>query len=240
MKFDTIIIGGGLTGLIAGIRLQKSGKKCAILSGGQCALHFSSGSFDLLHSLPDGSPVHNPEEGLSALMRQSQAHPYAKIGETLFAKYAEEIPRLLRECGVRVTGASTRNSYRMTPMGTFSPTWLTVEGCPAAENPDSLPWKNACIFHIQGFLDFYPDFIAGELEKRGIACEVHEIKFPPFEKLRDNPTEMRSVNLARVLKKYMDENTLTRLLQRESEGCDTVIFPALVELEDVPARYPRV
>lgn len=52
MKFDTVIIGGGLAGMVAGITLQKAGQKTAIISTGQNALHFFSGSFESLQE-PD-------------------------------------------------------------------------------------------------------------------------------------------------------------------------------------------
>ena len=46
MKFDTVIIGGGLAGLTAGISLQETGRKVAIVSAGQNSMHFFSGNFE--------------------------------------------------------------------------------------------------------------------------------------------------------------------------------------------------
>ena len=81
MKFDTIIIGGGLSGLVAGIDLSRKGHKCLIVSSGQSALHFFSGSFELC-SLAD-----NPYEGIATL---GEGHPYSKIGAENIADLAVE------------------------------------------------------------------------------------------------------------------------------------------------------
>ncbi len=53
MKFDTVIVGGGLAGMVAGIALQKAGRQTAIVSMGQNALHFFSGSFESMLEAPE-------------------------------------------------------------------------------------------------------------------------------------------------------------------------------------------
>ena len=72
MKFDTIIIGGGLSGLTTGISLAKAGQKVAIVSSGQSTLHFHSGSFDLL-GYNNSKEVLTP---LEELKRLDANHPY--------------------------------------------------------------------------------------------------------------------------------------------------------------------
>ena len=52
MRYDTVILGGGLAGLVAGISLQQEGQHTAIVSMGQNALHFFSGSFESLQEPP--------------------------------------------------------------------------------------------------------------------------------------------------------------------------------------------
>ena len=47
MRYDTLIVGGGLGGLVSGIALARNGQRVAIISAGRSALHFLSGSLEL-------------------------------------------------------------------------------------------------------------------------------------------------------------------------------------------------
>ena len=118
MKFDTVIIGGGLSGLVCGILLSKQGQRCVVISSGQSALHFSSGSFDLLNTLPDGTRVENPVEAVKDLICQAPEHPYVKLGEEKFAELVGKVPGFLKAAGSSgiwpTTSAATAASWRRT------------------------------------------------------------------------------------------------------------------------------
>lgn len=93
MKFDTIIIGGGLSGLTCGIALAKAGQNVAVVSAGQSNLHFSSGSLDLV-GYKDGQEVKDP---LEALGQMPETHPYHKISNPDIL--ANQARKLLEEAG---------------------------------------------------------------------------------------------------------------------------------------------
>ena len=117
MKFDSIIIGGGLSGLVAGIGLQMKGKKTLVISSGQSALHFFSGSFEL----------YNTEQPYAiALKEVPQTHPYAKMGVDRVLELASTVPEFFSHAGIALNGSAERNHYRLTPMGVVKPAWLSL------------------------------------------------------------------------------------------------------------------
>lgn len=228
MRFDTVIIGGGLAGMVCGIRLAEQGRRCAIVSQGQSAIHFSSGSFDLLGALPDGTAVEDPLAGIAELERVAPQHPYAVIGCGACAEYAAQAPEILRRAGIPVVGDSHRNHYRISPMGGMRATWLTIDGYLTAGDGGRLPFAKVCIVNVEGFLDFYPEFIAEEFRKRGVECGFGSVNLPDLERIRQNPSEMRSANIARVFDHEENLEALAAKLRTLGAGYDAVILPAIV------------
>lgn len=228
MKFDTLIIGGGLAGLLCGIRLAEAGQRCAIVSQGQSALHFSSGSFDLFGFRPDGTPAENPLAEVAALKRSNPQHPYALLGVKACERYARLAPKLLGEAGIRVSGSCDRNHFRFSPMGKAIPTWLTMDGYLTVAEPGKFPFARVAIVNIEGFLDFYPEFIAEEFRHFGIACRFGAVNSPALEKIRMNPSEMRSANIARLFDHESEIDRLAALVRKTAAACDAAMLPAIV------------
>lgn len=214
--------------MTCGIRLAEAGQKCAIVSQGQSALHFSSGSFDLLGRLPDGQAVTDPLAGIAALEESDPQHPYALIGAAACAAYAAEASELLRRAGIRVAGDCRRNHWRITPMGKAKATWLTIDGYLTAPEPGKLPFRKVCIVNVEGFLDFYPEFIAEEFSHYGIECRFGTINLPDLEQIRRNPSEMRSANVARVFDHDRNLKALAARIGEVVGDCEAVILPAII------------
>lgn len=229
MKFDIVIIGGGLSGLICGIRLQKAGKKCAIVSAGQSAMHFSSGSFDLLGRLPDGTDVDKPLEALKSL---PEDHPYSILGEEKVRKYAEEASAFLNGCGIKVDGDAAVNTWRISPTGERKPSWLTLGDFTALKTKDEKIGNKALIVNILGYLDFNTKFLADSFERQGTICRISSVKLEEMERLRKNPSEMRATNIARV----MDRDGVWEKAAEQVKGMlkdeDIVVLPAVFGLKD--------
>jgi glycerol-3-phosphate dehydrogenase subunit B len=231
MKFDSLIIGGGLAGLTCGIRLAEAGLRCAIVSRGQSALHFSSGSLDLLAELPDGTPVEQPLKALEALAQQAPQHPYSLMGVQNVLRYAVEGEALLERCLVNLQGSCQQNHQRITPLGTRRPTWLSPAEIPVAP----LPWKRITVVGIAGFLDFQPELVAGSLTELDIKVKTAELTLPELDVLRNNPSEFRAANIARVLDKPEQQRLLVAELIPLTEDTDALFLPACMGSDDSQA-----
>ena len=225
MKYDTIIIGGGISGLVAGITLCSAGQKVGIVSSGQSALHFNSGSMELLGQDSLGNDIVNPCEAIKAL---PSSHPYSKIGADTMADMLAGVKDFFAQAGVKLCGDEHRNHYRITPMGAFRPAWLSLDGYAMFDRPAHLADGTILIVNIKGFIDFYPEFIRHALEPAN-RCELREITHPRIERLRKSASEMRPTNISAVITGDVVKDIAAEInILIESTGADAVIMPAVV------------
>ena len=228
MRMDTVIMGGGLSGLVCGIALAKRGQRVAIVATGQSTLLFNGGSMELLGCV-DGAVVDSPIEAIAALPEE---HPYRKIGADRIADLAEQAKSLLSDAGILMEGSTAANHWRVTPMGVAKPAWLTLKSHLAIDDIKQLPCKRLALMCIKGFFDEPNGMLANGLRELGF--EVNAIEFATEDTiaLRRSPSEMRASSLAKHL---VSSHALRRVadeVNRLAGDADMVLLPSVLGDED--------
>ncbi|WP_287146515.1 glycerol-3-phosphate dehydrogenase subunit GlpB [Aeromonas sp.] len=245
MKFDSIVIGGGMAGLSAALRLAEAGQKTLLMASGQSALHFSSGSIDLLES--DG----DPRTALPAFMAEHPDHPYSKVGLTNIEASLADLQRHCHEQGLPLFRQET-NHQRLTPIGTLKSTWLSPHTCACltdAPAPDAI-----LLATLEGFRDFHPALAAANLATHPRFAHCHimtgEIRLPQLAEFSRNPHEFRSADIARLFDKQQGDQPdlladlareICRIVHESSDpGCRHVVLPACLSLGLVGPRLAEL
>ena len=228
MRMDTVIMGGGLSGLTCGIALAKRGQCVTIVAGGQSTLMFNGGSMELLGNV-DGKDVTAPLEAISTL---PQSHPYSKIGAERLADIADEAKQLLADAGIEMEGNADANHWRITPMGIAKPAWLTLSENLRIDDLNSLPAKRVALMCIRGFFDQPNGMLAQGLRTLGFDVQSIEFTTDDITSLRRSPSEMRATSLAKHL---VSNNALQRVadqINALAADVDLVVLPSVLGQTD--------
>ena len=220
MKFDNIIIGGGLSGLLCGIALAQS------------TLHFSSGSFDILGYDADGHVVTSPFEAIKQL---EASHPYHLVGLENVPLLATQALRIFTECGLSGQGGVAHNHFRMTPIGSLRPTWFTLDDYLTVQTPQAFPYKKVLLVNVPGFMDFPVSLITEGLHRLGAEVETALVSVPSLMHRRQSPSEMRSANLAKVLARDKKLQQIAARINKAATEVEAVIMPAIVGMDSQEA-----
>ncbi|MDX7845802.1 glycerol-3-phosphate dehydrogenase subunit GlpB [Aeromonas caviae] len=245
MKFDSIVIGGGMAGLSAALRLAEAGQKTLLMASGQSALHFSSGSVDLLES--DG----DPRAALPVFMAAHPDHPYSKVGMQNIEGSLADLQRHCAEEGLPLM-RQEHNHQRLTPIGTLKATWLSPDTCACmtdAPAPDAI-----LLATLEGFRDFHPALAAANLATHARFAHSRiltgEIRLPQLAQFSRNPHEFRSADIARLFDKQGPGQQdlladLAREISRMVQGCGVpccrhIVLPACLSLGLVGPRLSEL
>ncbi len=245
MKFDSIVIGGGMAGLSAALRLAEAGQKTLLMASGQSALHFSSGSVDLLESEGD------PRAALPAFMAAHPDHPYSKVGMQNIEGSLADLQRHCAEEGLPLM-RQEHNHHRLTPIGTLKSTWLSPDTCACvtdAPAPDAI-----LLATLEGFRDFHPALAAANLATHARFAHSRiltgEIRLPQLAQFSRNPHEFRSADIARLFDKQGPGQQdlladLAREISRMVQGCGVpgcrhIVLPACLSLGLIGPRLSEL
>ena len=223
MRTDTVIIGGGLSGLTCGLALAKRGQRVTIIASGQSTLLFNGGSMELLGSI-DGKEVTAPLEAIGNL---PQSHPYSKIGADIIAGLADEAQQLLADAGINMEGSVTANHWRITPMGVAMPAWLTLNENLRIDSLDKLPANRVVLMCIRGYFDQPNGMLAQGLRELGFDVKTVEFTTDDITSLRRSPSEMRATTLA---KRLISNNALQRIadqINNLTDDAELVLLPSV-------------
>ena len=228
MRMDTVIMGGGLSGLSCGIALAKRGKRVAIVASGQSTMLFNGGSMELLGNI-DGKAVTAPLEAIATL---PQDHPYSKIGADRIEKLTERAKLMLTDSGINMEGNAAANHWRITPMGVAKPAWLTLSDHLRIDDLGNLPAKRLALMCIRGYFDQPNSMLAQGLRDLGFEVDAIEFTTDDITSLRRSPSEMRATSLA---KRLGGTNALQRIANQVNSlatEADMVLLPSVFGQSD--------
>jgi glycerol-3-phosphate dehydrogenase subunit B len=204
-----VVIGAGLAGLVAAVRLAEGGERVTVLAKGVGATHLSPCTIDVLGYAPER--VSRP---LDALADLGAGHPYSLVGRDAIvaavAWWRESMPYV---------GSLDENLLLPTAVGALKPSALVPESMAAGAGRQPV-----CVVGFRALKDFHAALLADNLARAGIEARSVELDVRPEGRIDAN-----SLACARAFDDPAFRDEVVRgLSPRDGER---VAFPAVLGLE---------
>jgi glycerol-3-phosphate dehydrogenase subunit B len=215
MHYDLIIIGMGLSGLMAAKTATKAGQKVLIIGKGMGSLCLFSNTIDVLGQIPKTMKM---RDGLTQWIKDNPKHPYSKVD---FDKIEEALSSFLSLFPPPYSFHAIDNMNCLLPtgVGTLRPTYLIpmtmVEGA-------SLDRGNTLVVGFKGFKDFYARYVADQLQSRGITLSIPDTL----------PQEISATALARRMGEKSFREKIGREIKKQFHDETRIGFPAVLGVND--------
>ena len=222
MSRDAVVVGGGLAGLVAAIRLAEGGLAVTVYAAGHGALPLSPAVIDVLGY--GDAPVTAPASALPGFLADHPSHPLARLGPGVLAASCEWFLRLAAPLGYQ--GSLERNLFLPTAVGALRPTAMVPETMAAG---DLSLGGSVLIVGIRGYRDFYAHLVAANLSA---------VDPPGGARIRARAVEVRLPGeaprpqlLARSLEEREVRAELASAVRSELAGEEAVGLPAVLGLQ---------
>lgn len=219
MHYDLIIIGMGLSGLMAAKTATEMGKKVLIIGKGIGSLCLFSNTIDVLGiPLLEGPKAIKMSEGLSQWIKDHPQHPYSKLGWERISEALSSFTSLFPPPYFFQT-IGDGNCLIPTGAGTLRPTYLIPISMIAGA---SLKEGAALFVGFKGFKDFYANYAGRQFKCRGITLPLPDV----FRQ------EITATALSRLMEKSLFRETVGKEIRKHLNDETCVGFPALLGMVD--------
>jgi glycerol-3-phosphate dehydrogenase subunit B len=219
MHYDLIVIGMGLSGLMAAKTAAEAGQKVLIVAKGMGSLCLFSNTIDVLGPpLPAGTKALKMRDALFQWIKDHPEHPYSKVGLERTEEALSSFLSLFPPPYSFHTMDGT-NCLLPTGAGTLRPTYLIPTTMIEATSFDE---GRTLVVGFEGFKDFYAHYVADRLKCRGISLQLPG---PIYQ-------ERTATALARLMERQSFRETIGKEIKKQLQGETRVGFPALLGLHD--------
>ncbi len=222
IQADVVIVGGGLSGLSCAVALARRGRQVALITSGTSLTEQFSGSIGALGAI-DGKDVTG--DIAKAAKNLQKEHPYRRIGVDKARAAAAKARELLAYIGMKFTGDSKRNHWRLSPLGIAVPAWLSLEGYATLDNPAAWQGKRIALMTVPGYLDQARHLVSHNLEALGAIVTSHEFKLQQLQSTTPTP---RPTTLSRKLDGRTSLTSLANDINDAGAEADLVLMPAVM------------
>lgn len=218
-----LIVGAGISGLVAACYAAKAGHEVKVLSYGQGALTVAGGIIDLYGYDQDGNLVNDPLAHIATLPKP---HPYALMGAKRVEEALEAFKELTASQNYIYVGDGHHNQKVPTAIGSFKPSCLIP---PSIESDEIFARKKIVVVGFELLKDYYPKLIAKNLQRffgdqKEVSVRQVMLHWPTGRDYRD----VSALDLARELETDLGRLNFVEQLKGHCDQDTTLIIPPVL------------
>jgi glycerol-3-phosphate dehydrogenase subunit B len=219
---DVVVIGAGLAGLTAAVRLAEGGARVLVLAKGVGATHLSAGTIDVVGYTPER--VEHPGEALSRL---GNGHPYGLVGAGAVAASVEWLKARVAAGALApyaYEGGLEENLLLPTALGVPRPSAVVPE---TMANGDLRRRAPVLVVGFRAFKDFHPALLAESLGRTGTPARAAQLDLVP-----EGRADVNSLGYARAFDDPSFRAEVIGQLVGRLRADERVAFPAVLGIAD--------